>query len=104
MAECSKQFQEGPIFMASTEQFRSGFTNATAVNMTIQKRASGRSIHNLVEADFWTVSLRVHPAHEFRVARDPGVVWRIHYEPQADLRIPIDCAGGPGALVEAHYP
>ncbi len=40
----------------------------------------------------------------FRVARDPGVVWRIHYEPQAEFSILVDCAGGPRPFAEAHYP
>jgi hypothetical protein len=38
------------------------------------------------------------------IARDQGVVWRIHYEPQADFSILVDCIGGPHAFVEAHYP
>jgi hypothetical protein len=40
----------------------------------------------------------------FRVARDRGVVWRIHSESQADFSILVDCAGGPRAFAEAHYP
>ena len=38
----------------------------------------------------------------FWIARDPGVVWRIRYEPQADFSILVDCAGGPRAFAEAH--
>jgi hypothetical protein len=42
--------------------------------------------------------------NDFRLARDSGEIWRIHYEPQADFSILIDCAGGPRALAEAHSP
>ena len=38
------------------------------------------------------------------IARHPGVVWRIYYEPRADFSILVDCAGGPRAFAEAHYP
>ena len=29
------------------------------------------------EADFWPASLRVHPGHNFRVARDPGIIAKV---------------------------
>jgi hypothetical protein len=40
----------------------------------------------------------------FWIVRDPGVVWRIHYQPETDFSILVDCAGGLCAFAEAHYP
>jgi hypothetical protein len=56
------------------------------------KRASGKSLDDVLEADFWGVSgislsdCRLVARHKFRVARDPG---GIDYFLKADLSGPI---------------
>jgi hypothetical protein len=49
-----------------------------------QSEPSANAISNFAEADLWLASLRVHPEHNFRVARDTPTIQKCGF-PEEDF-------------------